>query len=155
MRVERLQELRCAHRFAEGEDAVGMILRFQEIEPFMDVVALQQAVGRELAAAGAMGASVGEEDGESVGEDELRVSGHAEAVVTEAVEEEDGVAVGLVRVNHPRAERDVVGCGDGGVGQIGVEGVGSVADRCDFFFRERAAGGVERAVGEVDAADGA
>ena len=101
MRVERLQELRRTHGFAEGEDAVGMIfpflslalilawriLRFQKIDPLMDVVALEQAVGGERAVARAVGTGVGEKDGESVGEEQLRVSGHADAVVAEAVQE--------------------------------------------------------------------
>ncbi len=51
-----------------------------------------------------------------MGEKELCVSGHADAVVAEAVEEEDGVAVGVVGVDHPGAEGYVVGSGDGGVG---------------------------------------
>ena len=101
VRVERLQEFRRTHGFAEGEDAVGMIfpflslalilawriLRFQKIDPLMDVVALQQAVGGERAVARAVGTGVGEKHGESVGEEQLRVSGHADAVVAEAVQE--------------------------------------------------------------------
>ena len=79
-----------------------MNLRFQKVDPLVDVVALEQAVGGERAVAGAVGAGVGEEDGESVGEEELRVSGHADAVVAEAVEEEDGVAVGVVRMDESR-----------------------------------------------------
>ncbi len=53
----------------------------EEIEPLVNVVAFEKAVGGELASACAVGARVGEKDGESVSEEELRVSGHADAVV--------------------------------------------------------------------------
>ena len=121
----------------------------------MNVIALEQAVGGERAVADAMGAGVGKEHGESVGEEELRVSSHADAVVAEAVEEEDRVPVGMVWMDGPGAESDGVGGGDGSVGEVGVEGVGGVAHCGDFVFGERAASGMEGAVGEVDAADGA
>lgn len=49
--VERLQELRGSHGFAEGEDAAGMILRVEKIEPLMNVVAFKQSVGGERSAA--------------------------------------------------------------------------------------------------------
>ena len=55
----------------------------------------------------------------------------------------------------PGAEGDVVGSGDGDVGEVGVEGAGGVADCGDFVFGERTAGGVEGGVGQGDAADGA
>jgi hypothetical protein len=80
---------------------------------------------------------------------------HAETVVAEAVEEEDGVAVGVVGMDEPGAQRCVVEGGDGDVGEVGVEGAGFVADCGDFVFGERAAGGVQGGVGEGDAADGA
>ena len=159
--VEGLEELRAAHGFAEGEDAARMELIVsieqivEEVDPLVDVVALEQAVGRELAAAGAVGAGAGEEHGESVGQEELSVSGHADAVVAEAVEEEDGISAGVVWVDGPGAEDDVVWGRDGVVGEIGVEGLRRLADCGDFIFGERAAGGMEGAVGQVDAAEGA
>ena len=120
MSIEGLQKLRGAHGFAEGEDAAGMILSLEEIEPLVNVVAFEQAVGGECAATQAVGAGVGEENGESVGEEELSVSGHAEAVVAETVEQKDRVSVGVVGMNDPGAEDGVVGCGDGDVGEIGI-----------------------------------
>lgn len=86
----------------------------------MNVVALDQAVGGKGAVARTVGAGVGQEHGESVGEEELGISGHAEAVVAEAVEEKDGVSVGVVGMDGPGAEGDVVGRGDGGVGEVGL-----------------------------------
>jgi len=71
------------------------------------------------------------------------------------VEKEDGVAVGMMGMDDPGAERDAVGRGDGHVGEFGVEGVCGLAKFGGFVFGERAAGGVQRAVGEVDAADSA
>ncbi|SPE28483.1 hypothetical protein SBA2_40046 [Acidobacteriia bacterium SbA2] len=156
--IEGLEELRGAHGFAERENAAGMslvLLRVEEVKPLVNVVALEQAVGGERAVARAVGAGVGKKHGESVGEEELSVSGHADAVVAEAVEEEDGVPVGVVGMDGPGAEGDVVGCRDGCVGEVGVEGVGGVAHGRGVVFGEWASRGVERAVGEVDAADGA
>lgn len=71
------------------------------------------------------------------------------------MEKEDGVAVGMMGMDDPGAERDAVGRGDGHVGEFGVEGVCGLAKFGGFVFGERAAGGVQRAVGEVDAADSA
>src|SRR5579864_4469172 len=104
MRGERLEQLRRSHGFGETEDAARMIARVQEIEPLMDVVALEETVGGERAAADAVSASVGEEHDEAVGEEELRVSGHAEAIVSEAVEENYGVSVIVARMDFPGAE---------------------------------------------------
>jgi hypothetical protein len=98
-----------------------MIVRVEKFKPLMDVIAFKETVGGEWAAAGSVGAGVGEEDGESVGEEELRVSGHADAVVAETVEEEDVVAVGVMGTNAPGAESDIVRRCDRGVGEIGVK----------------------------------
>src|SRR5208282_374371 len=54
---ERLQKLRGAHGFPEAEDAARMVLRREEVEPLPNVVALEQSVGSERAAAGALCAS--------------------------------------------------------------------------------------------------
>jgi hypothetical protein len=78
-------------------------------------------------------ASIRQQDGESVGEEKLGVSDHAEAVVAETVEQEDGVAVGVVGMDEPGTESGVVGSGDGDVGEVGVEGEVGVADRRDFI----------------------
>src|SRR5258706_10558449 len=126
-----------------------MILRGYEVEPLVNVVAFEETVGGERAV---VGAGVGQEYGESVSEQELRVSSHADAVITEAVEQEDGVAVGVMGMDHPGAQDDVVGGGDGGIGEFGVKGGGGLAHRIGFGFGGRAAGGAERAVGEVNAA---
>jgi len=101
VRVERLEEFGGSHGFSETEDATGMILRLHEVEPLVDVVALQKAVSGEWAAAVAMGAGVGKQHGESVGEKELRVSGHADSIVAETVEQENGVAVRVVGMDDP------------------------------------------------------
>lgn len=105
----------------------------EKVEPLVNVVAFEEAVGAELAAAGAVGAGVWEEDGESVDEEELSVSGCAEAIVGEAVQEDDGIAVGVVRSDCPGTERDGVWSGDGNVFQVGVEMESNVAHR-GFIF---------------------
>jgi hypothetical protein len=139
---EGLQELGCAHGFSESIDAMRMRLRGQEIEPLVDVVAFQQAVGGQLASADAVGASVGEQDCESASEEELRVSGHADAVVGYTVEEDHGVAVAVPRMDGPGTESDGVWRGDGNGFEVGIEMVGNLT-RCGFFFwSQRAAGGM-------------
>ena len=52
----------------------------------------------------AMSAGVGKQYSESVGEKEMRVSGHTDSVVAEAVEEENGVAVRVVGADDPRKQ---------------------------------------------------
>ena len=84
-----MKKLGGAHGFTEPEDATWVKLCVEEVEPVLDIVAFQEAVGGELASAEAVGTSVGEEDGEAVSDEELGVSGHADAVVGEAVEEKD------------------------------------------------------------------
>ena len=153
VRVERLEELRGTHGFAEAEGAARMILRLQEVEPLVNVVALEKSLGGERAAAGAVSAGVGEEHGESVGEEELGVSGHADAVVAKAVEENNGVSVWVMGAEGPGAKRDGVGRCDGDVGGIGVESLSGLADRGGFFVGEWAASRVESAVGDDDAPD--
>jgi hypothetical protein len=59
MCVERLQELRGSHGFAEGKDAARVILGGEEIEPLMDVVTLKQSVGGERSTAPAVSAGIG------------------------------------------------------------------------------------------------
>jgi hypothetical protein len=44
---ERLEEFGCAHGFAEPEDAVGVNLSGEKVEPLMNVVAFEKAVGGE------------------------------------------------------------------------------------------------------------
>jgi hypothetical protein len=56
-------------------------------------------------------------------------------------------------MDDPRAEGDVVGSGDRGVGEIGVQGFDRVADCGDFLIGERTAGWMECGIGQIDAAD--
>lgn len=81
-----------------------------------------------------MGARVGEEDGEAVSEEELRVSGHADAIIGEAVEENDGVAVAGMGTDDPSAEGDGIGRGDGNICEIRIEFVSEVMHG-GFVFR--------------------
>jgi hypothetical protein len=124
---ERLQELGGAHGFRESENAVRVIACGEEVEPLVEVVVFEKAVGGEWAAAGAVSAGIGEQDGEAVSEEELGVSGHADTVIAEAVEKNNGVAVAVVRVDGPGAESDSVWRGDGDVFEVGVELVSEVA----------------------------
>ena len=152
MRVERLEELGGSHGFTEGEDAVGMILGVQKVEPLMNVVAFEQAVGGERAAASAVGAGVGEEDGESVGEEELSISESYRCGCHRGRGGGGRRLRWVVGMDGPGAEGDVVGGGDGRVGEFGVESVGEGAGCGDSSSVSGTAGGVESAVGDEDAA---
>jgi hypothetical protein len=124
---EGLQEFGGSHGFAEAEDAMRVILRKKEIEPLLDVVAFEKAVGGEFASAGAVGARVGEKNRETSREKKLRVSGHSEAVVGEAVQKNYSVAMGVTRLDCPSPQRCAVWCADGHIGEIGIEAASDVS----------------------------
>ena len=147
--------MRGSHGFGETEDAARMIARVQEIKPLVNVVALEETVGGERAAAEAVSASVGEEHAEAVGEEELSVSGHADAVVAEAVEENYGVSVFVMRIHFPGAESCAVGSCDGDVVEICFGRLSGLAKFGGVTFGEWASGWVESGVGQVDSAYGA
>ena len=90
-----------------------------------------------------------------MGEKEMRVSAHANAVVTEAVEKEDCISVSLAGMNFPSAKDDLIWRSDGNVVEFGVERVDRLPCLGSFVFCQRASGGVECAVGEIDASDNA
>lgn len=163
VRVEGLEELRGTHGFGEGKDAARMIVRIwilhrrilrgEEVDPLMDVVALEKAVGGKRAAAHAVSASVGEQDGEMVAEEELCISCHAEAVVGETVEKKDGIAVRIVRTDKPRLEHYSIRRSDRDVFKLSVESAGGLAGVGDLGVSKRMAGRVKCAVGNEDAGD--
>jgi len=75
-----------------------------EVEPLVDVVAFEKAIGGELAAAGTVSACVGEKNGEALSQKQLRISAHAHAIVGEAMEKNHRVAVVRMRMDRPGAE---------------------------------------------------
>src|SRR5579862_9558777 len=81
MRVERLKQFGRAHRFTEAEYASRMCFSFQKVNPLMNVITLDESVGREFSTARAMRTGVGQQYGESVGQKEIRISDHAQAIV--------------------------------------------------------------------------
>jgi len=81
-----------------------------------------------------VGARVWEKNGEAVSEKELRVSGHADAIIGEAVEENDGVVVAGMGTDDPSAEGDGIGRGDGNICEIRIELVSEVMHG-GFVFR--------------------
>jgi hypothetical protein len=68
-----------------------------------------------------VGAGVGEQDCESVSEEQLGVSGHADAVVAQTVEKDYGVAIAVMGMDGPGAESDGVWRGDGNVIEVRIE----------------------------------
>jgi hypothetical protein len=100
------------------------------------------------------GAGVGEKYSESVGQEELRVPGHADTVVGQSVEENYCVAVTAVGMDDPSAEGDGVWSCDGDVRQVGVQLVSDVARGGFSLWRYGAAGWMEGSVGYEDSCDG-
>ena len=89
-------------------------------------------------------------------EEKLRIAGHAEAIVTATVEQEDGVVVvPVTRNDEPGAEGDVVRRGDRFIGEFGVQFFRDVLRGDIFFDADWTARWVEGAVGDEDSADGA
>ena len=80
LRIERLQELRGSHGFAESEDT-SRVMVLNPLEPATNVVALEQAVRWVDSAAEAVGAGVGHQNAIAMVEEYLRVALHSEAVV--------------------------------------------------------------------------
>jgi hypothetical protein len=91
-----------------------------------------------------------EEGRESVIEEELCVTRHADAIVGQAVEENHGVAVAVVRMDRPGAERGTVGCVDGDAFEVGIELVRDLAHGGFFFRGKRAADRMQNSVGYED-----
>ncbi len=77
----------------------------QRVEDGLGVVAFEPAVGGELAFAGAVGAGVHHDDAVAGAEEKFGLGDDADAVVGDAVEEEDPVAVGMIGADDPAAER--------------------------------------------------
>ena len=152
---EGLQELGRAHGFSESVDAVWVSLRDKEVKPLVNVVAFQKAVGGELTSTCAVGARIGEQDRESVSEEELGVSSHADAIVAETVEQHYGIAVAAMRMDGPGTERGGVRSGDGNIFEIGLEVASNPSHYGFVFLSQRSAGRMHSAVGDIDAGYGA
>ena len=87
-------------------------------------------------------------------EEELRVSGHADAVVGQAVEENYCVAIAALGMDDPGAEGDGVWSCDGDVCQVGVQLVSDVAHGGFFFWRYWAADWMQGSIGYEDSSHG-
>jgi hypothetical protein len=81
----------------------------QRVDDGAGVVAFEPAVGGDGAAAGAVGAGIHHDEAVAGAEQELRVADDADAVVGDAVEEEDPIAVGILRADFPATENCSIG----------------------------------------------
>ena len=70
---------------------MGVVLIFQQIEPIVDVVSLQQAVRRQFAAARAVGSSIRQKHSEAMTCEQVRVSGHPDPVISEAMKKKENI----------------------------------------------------------------
>jgi hypothetical protein len=115
---ERLQKFGGTHGFSESEDAVRMILGGEKIKPLANIIALEEPVGCECTLAGTVSAGVGKKNVEAVSEEKLGVSSHPDAIVAEAVQKNDGVAVTAMRMDIPGAKGDGIWRGDRNIFEI-------------------------------------
>jgi len=161
----RLQHDASAHGFAEGENVrrpcargtagprplhryTGVHLgRNQRVDDGAGVVAFEPAVGGDGAAAGAMGAGVHHNDAVAGAQQEFRLTDDSDAIVGDAVEDENPAAIGILRPDFPATEKRSIGslhvevlagCADGGEARVGF---------ADEIGREFAANGVEEGRG--------
>lgn len=148
-----LQKFGGAHGFAESEDGVWVNLRSKRVEPLVNVVAFENAVGGEWASTCAVGARVGKKDGEPVSKQELCISGHAEAIVGLTMEEDHGVAVATMGMDGPGAERDAIWRDDGDILEIRIHLASDLAHGGLGLRRQWAASGMQGSVGYEDASD--
>src|SRR5260370_10325008 len=105
-----------------------MLRKGQRVEDGGGGVALAQAIGWGGTAAGAVGSGVHHDDGVTGAQEEFRLTNDSDAVVGDAVEENDPTAVGVFRTDFPTSEKRSVLCanveilarrsgeGEGGVG---------------------------------------
>src|SRR5271169_3912638 len=117
------------------------------VDDGLGVVALEPAVGGEMAFAGAVGAGVHHDDAVAGTEEEFGLADDADAVIGYAVEEEDPGAIGAAGADDPAVEQDAIGGADVEVfamaAGVGEGGVGFA----DEVWGELAADGVEEAGG--------
>src|SRR5258708_4984759 len=124
-----------------------MFRRKQGVDDGAGVVAFEPAVGGDGAAAGAVGAGVHHDDAVAGAQQEFRLTDDSNAVVGDAVKEEDPTAIGIFRADFPSAEKRSIrslhvkvlaGCAGGGEGGVSF---------ADEIGRQLAANGVEESGG--------
>ena len=85
------------------------LLGEKSVDDGAGVVALEPAVGGDGAIAGTMGAGVHHDDAVTGAKQKFGMADHADAVVGDAMEEKDPVAVGMIGPDDPAAEEDAIG----------------------------------------------
>jgi hypothetical protein len=80
-----------------------MCFSFQKVNPLMNVITLDESVGREFSTARAMRTGVGQQYGESVGQKEIRISDHAQAIVGQTMQQDRCVSVRTLWPENPAA----------------------------------------------------
>ena len=145
-----LQNDSSAHGFTEGEEMRGrgrgfeprheagvghlhgnIFVAFGSEEGVDDgarVIAFEPAVGGDRAAASAVGAGVHHDDAVAGAQQKFRLTDDSDAIVGDAVEDEDPVAVGILGADFPSTKRRSIrgfhvevfaGCAGGGEGGVG------------------------------------
>ena len=101
-----------------------------------------------------MGAGIGEKHRESVREQKLRISSHAQAIIAESMKKEDRIAIGQRRPHELATENRRVGSCDGDVLHNGVQGLNPPSEGCRVLWCEAAARRMQGSIGKNDAANG-
>ncbi len=120
-----------------------MFRRKQGVDDGAGVVAFEPTVGGDGAAAGAVGAGVHHDDTVAGAQQKFGLTDDSNAVVSDAVEDKNPVAVGILRPDFPAAEKRSIrsldvevltGCAGGGEARVGF---------ADEIRRELAADGMK------------
>ena len=148
-----LQQLRCSHRLAESKYAGGVRAILEPIDPLMNVLAFQQAVGGERASTFSVSAGVGHKDGIPGGQEELGIPNHSAAVIAHAMQHYDCTPIGCGRLDQPCLEIGLVRGSEGDILQLGTGLPGDLKGVCQLIGVEWAAGGMKGVIGHEDASN--
>ncbi len=116
---ERLQQQGGSHGFAEAIHALRSRL-FEPVDPATDIVGFLDPVGCDLAAAFTVGAGVGQKNAVSLFQKQAAVSGHAFAVVADAMHQNHGGAIVILRTHVPGFQDGAIFGGDRNIFERGV-----------------------------------
>ena len=118
---ERVEKLSSAHGLPEAIDAGRVIAGFEPLKPLSDVLPLEHAVGGDPASARSVRPRVRHQDVVPVLDEDLRIARRAGAVVSHAVQKDNGIPAAMFMSNVPGAERRSIRRSDFDVVQAGPE----------------------------------
>ncbi|GAC1617005.1 MAG: hypothetical protein NVS9B13_03150 [Candidatus Acidiferrum sp.] len=106
-----------------------MLGGFQGVNDGASIVAFEPAVSGDGSFTGAMGAGVHHDGVVAGAEEEFRLANDADAIVCDAMKEQDPTSVGMSATDFPAAQTHAVGSDNGEVFAVGTD----EAKRCVSF----------------------